>query len=177
MLYRMGLREYEHELTEAVQRLEQAQADLQDAKERVERENRRVRALKQVVKGLRELEPADPPQVEQLPFGMRTLTPEEIEELTAPRGRDAVRQVMKGSERDWKPAQVVAAVMDNGWVEADAKAPEASIRVALRRLVDDGEVQKLDTGLYRYRDSGATVPEQADPAAAGLEATTAEGVG
>lgn len=179
MLSRMGLSEYEQELADAEHALAQAHEQARDAKERIERETRRVRALKQVVKGLRELEPVEVAvaQTERLPLGIEPMTLDEIEALTAPRGRDAVRQVMKGSGREWRPAQVVAAVMERGWVDADAKAPEASIRVALRRLVDDGEVERLENGLYRYKDSGVTTPDGAAPAARELEATTGEGVG
>jgi hypothetical protein len=50
---------------------------------------------------------------------------------------------------------------------AEGKDP-AAVRVALRRSVDAGEVEKLDNGLYRYRDSGES-PEEAALADGGLE--------
>jgi len=172
---RMGLHEYEVQLAEANRDLQRAQDDLRDAKERIERENRRVRALNQIVKGLRELEPFDTPQEEQLPIG-RVLTVEEVDSLPAPRGREAVRLVMRGSGRDWRPAQVISEVRDRGWIEPDAKAPNAAIRIALRRLVEDQEVERLENGLYRYRDSGVTTPDNAAPEAREPEAATNEEV-
>lgn len=174
----MRLADYEQQLEEAERFLGQARAQAREAKERIERETRRVRALTQIVKGLRELEPTEAPsQSERLPFGLEPMTLEEVEALTAPRGREAVRRVMQGSGRDWKPAQVITEVKGRGWIDPDAKTPDAAIRVALRRLVDGGEVERLANGLYRYRDSDATASEEAAPEAGGLETATGEGVG
>jgi seryl-tRNA synthetase len=169
------LQEYELQLEEAQRKREQAQADLSDAKERLERESRRIRALTQIVKGLRELEPTVQPQSQRLPMAFEPLSKDEIEQLMAPRGQEALRRVMRDSGRDWKPAQLIAEVKDRGWIDPNAKTPEAAVRVALRRLVDAGEVEKNNmTGLYRYQDSGKA-PEEAVPAAEGLEAATQEG--
>jgi hypothetical protein len=171
----MELQHFEQQLAEAERERERARADMSESKERYERESRRARALVQVVKGLRELANQSPePQSESPPTNEPSLTLEQAGELIAPRGQEAIRRVMKGSGRDWKPAQVIAEVRDRGWIDPDAKTPEAAIRVALRRAVDAGEVEKTVSGLYRYRDSGES-PEEAALAAGGLESTNREG--
>jgi hypothetical protein len=171
------LESFELQLAEAERNRQTAQADIADAKERYDRETRRVKALTQVVKGLRDLETTKaPPQPEGLPMRFEPVSLEELEQLMAPRGQEALRQVMRGSGQSWRPAQLISEIKSRGWIDPDAKTPDAAIRVALRRLVDGREVEKSEQGLYSYIESDATASEPTVPAAEGLDTTTGEGV-
>jgi hypothetical protein len=167
------LSKYELQLDEAIRARDRADQDVNDAKIRFAHESKRVRALTQIVKGLRELEAGgeSEPQAERLPdvIGPATTNGD------APRGQEAVRRLMRQSERSWKPVELIAEIQRRGWIDPGAKTPDAAVRVALRRLVDAGEVVKIDQGLYRYQDSGAMSPENAVPAAEGLKAHDEEG--
>jgi hypothetical protein len=169
------LETYELQLEEAVRARDRAQEDARDAKVRVERETKRVRALTQIVKGLRELTAngGDEPQAERLPDVIVEVEPAEDDDR--PRGQEAVRRLMRESDRAWRPAELIAEIQRKGWIDPAAKTPGAAVRVALRRLVDVGEVVKVEQGLYRYQDSGVTTPEEAVPEAAGLETANSEG--
>jgi hypothetical protein len=169
------LETYELQLEEAVRARDRAQEDARDAKVRVERETKRVRALTQIVKGLRELATngGDEPQAERLPDVIVEVEPAEDDDR--PRGQEAVRRLMRESDRAWRPAELIAEIQRKGWIDPAAKTPGAAVRVALRRLVDVGEVVKVEQGLYRYQDSGVTTPDEAVPEAGGLEADETEG--
>jgi hypothetical protein len=67
------------------------------------------------------------------------------------RGREAVRRVLRDSGRAMRQRDLVEAVKERGWIDPNARNPDASIRVAARRLVEDGEVEKIGTGVYRWR--------------------------
>jgi len=168
---------YELQLDEAIRARDRAHQDAQDAKFRLERETKRVRALNQIVKGLRELEAdgGDAPQAERLPDMTEPSVLDESVNGNGPRGQEAVRRLMRESRREWRPNELIGEIRRLGWIDPSAKTPGAAVRVALRRLVDAGEVAKVEQGLYRYQDSGATTPEEAAPEAAGLEARDEEG--
>ena len=66
------------------------------------------------------------------------------------RGREAVRRVLREHGRTMRQRDLVAEVIARGWIDPESRDPGAAIRVAARRLVDDGEVTKVADGLYRY---------------------------
>jgi hypothetical protein len=169
------LQTYELQLEEAIRDRDRAQEDARDAKFRLDRETKRIRALSQVVKGLRALADgsADAPQADRLPDVVVEIEP--AEDGDAPRGQEAVRRLMRESGRAWRPAELIAEIQRRHWIEPTAKTPGAAVRVALKRLVDAGEVVKVEQGVYRYQDSGVTTLEEAVPEARGLEAVDAEG--
>ena len=171
------LETYELQLDEALRARDRAQQDAQDAKFRLERESKRVRALNQVVKGLRELEAGggEEPQAERLPDVV--VEEEPAVEDDGPRGQEAVRRLMRESQRNWRPAELIAEIQRRGWIDPAAKTPGAAVRVALRRLVDAGDVEKVEQGLYRYQDSGVTTPDEAAPEAGEPETNHQEGAG
>jgi hypothetical protein len=82
---------------------------------------------------------------------------------------------MRESGRAWRPAELIAEIQLRHWIEPTAKTPGAAVRVALKRLVDAGEVVKVEQGLYRYQDSGVTTPDAAVPVAEGLGTHDEEG--
>ncbi|HXH88002.1 MAG TPA: hypothetical protein VNI55_05285 [Gaiellaceae bacterium] len=135
------------------------------ANERLSAAQRQAEALGQIVSGLRALRQAEAePQKEQLPVAENE--PAVYLKLTPsgdppPRGRDAIRQVMRASGRTWSNAELIAELQRRNWVDANAKQPEAAIRVAARRLADDGELEKVAPGVYRYKDSSASALDDA----------------
>lgn len=86
---------------------------------------------------------------------------------TAPRkiirGREAVRRILREHGRVMRQRDLVAEVIARGWIDPESKDPGAAIRVAARRLVDDGEVIKVADGLYRYKLPSGT-PDGGDAA-------------
>jgi hypothetical protein len=93
-----------------------------------------------------------------------TARPESSNPQKLIRGRNAVRRILRENGRAMKPRELVKAVIERGWIDADARDPAAAVRQAARRLIDDGEVERLPDGTYRYRDSPAT-PDDATKAA------------
>jgi hypothetical protein len=179
------LRDYEQQLAEAEQELETAANEHRRATNRRMRAQRQRDALHQIVDGLRALADAKAdPQTERLPVEVATVASEAIVPATAnghdaPRGREAVRRVMATEPgRAWKQSELIAAITDHGWIDPNAKDPNAAIRIAVRRLADAGEVEKVEgmTGVYRYKDSGVTTPAEATRGASESEIPTGEGV-
>jgi hypothetical protein len=79
------------------------------------------------------------------------------------RGREAVRRILREHGRVMRQRDLVAEVIARGWIDPESRDPGAAIRVAARRLVDDGEVIKVADGLYRYKLPSGT-PDGGDAA-------------
>src|SRR5436189_98067 len=82
-------------------------------------------------------------RAERLPDVIGAIEPAEDDR---PRGQEAVRRLMRESVREWRPADLIAEIQRRGWIDPAAKTPGAAVRVALRRLVDAGEVVKVEQG-------------------------------
>jgi len=173
------LQSYTDQLERARLDVQQADDDMRDAMVRRERAERRVEALSRIVSGLSLLE-HEQPQRERLPV----TTDEDTVSLKltvyghegdTPRGQEAVRIIMSESPRAWRQNELVAEVLRRGWIKPSAKRPGAAVRVATRRLAEDGIVEKIEPGLYRYKFSDDASSEQSARAADELETTTEEG--
>ena len=69
---------------------------------------------------------------------------------------------MREAGRPMKPREIVKAVADHGWIDPEAKTPEQAIRLTTRRLRDDGELELLPGGFYRFAPSSG-VPDEHEP--------------
>lgn len=56
-------------------------------------------------------------------------------------------KVINGSDRGWKPEEVVSAMRQEGW-EAEVKNELETVRTALARAVSDGLIERRDFGVY-----------------------------
>jgi hypothetical protein len=139
------------ELAEAEQEHEALAREHATVVARFERSTARVTALRQVVEGLRALNRLErQPAREQLVFQATPPTPNGSAADT-PRGREAVRRVLSEDTRDWRMTDLVAEIVRRGWIDPGARQPAAAIRVAAKRLADDGEAVKVRPGVYRYK--------------------------
>lgn len=166
------LQRYEQRLVQAREELRAARKAAAAADERLVTAERQAEGLQHVVEGLKLIEQAErEPQKEQLPVGNQGANGS----ADQPRGREAVRRVMREEPGTaWQQAAIVQTVMLRGWIDPNAKQPEAAIRVAVRRLAEDGELEKVPGmhGAYRYKGSGATAPGEAIRSAGESEAPT-----
>lgn len=83
------------------------------------------------------------------------------------RGREAVRRVLREHGRPMRQRDLVKEVVGRGWIDPEARDPAAAIRVAARRLVDDGEVEKIADGVYRWKGWQPTLESSEEAAIAG----------
>lgn len=74
-----------------------------------------------------------------------------------PRGRDAILRVMRERPGEWNQMDIVRAIMDKGWIDPNAKTPKEAIRVAIKRLVDGGELERLRPGVLRFPAHGSNL--------------------
>jgi hypothetical protein len=99
-----------------------------------------------------------------------------------PAGSDAVKRVMGlgASQYDWSMADIIARLAERGWLNMEAKHPEAAVRATVQRLIKSGEIVRVDRGRFRLATgiepspidgeaSGVTAPDE-DPQVAGWEA-------
>lgn len=141
----------ERELEEVVAEMRAIYEKLGSLQERVDTADARREALGDLIAGAEKLAALDRPSTSGGIVLDGTVDP--------PRGRDAVRRVLQdGGPRIWRPADIVQAVIDKGWVDPAAKNPAASIRVATRRLQLDGELEKVGSGYRLKRFPGVTLP-------------------
>ncbi len=172
------LDDYSKQLEEARREVQRADDDMRDAEARRSRAQRRIEALVQIVSGLSLLHSEhEEPQRERLP--VRDDGGTAIIGLTAfgqegemPRGKEAVRIIMSETPRTWKAAELVAEVLRRKWIDPHAKQPKAAVGVATRRLLDEGAVERVGPGLYRFKFSDDASSEQSARAATELETTT-----
>ena len=61
---------------------------------------------------------------------------------------EAVRHVLRESGEPMRARDVVARVIERGWVNPEASDPGAAIRIVIRRLAEKGEAKKVRTGVY-----------------------------
>jgi hypothetical protein len=164
-----NLQEAEREYEAASQELAEAERDQFRAIARVRAARERNAALANIVTGLRQLQDAEKALLatqERLPVDEAVGLPF-IESKTTvygfegdpPRGKEAVRLILSEVKRDWRASDLVDEVIRRGWIDPDAKQPDAAVRVAIRRLVDDGLAMRVAQGIYRAKDPGAT-PEE-----------------
>jgi hypothetical protein len=130
---------------------------LPELEREAEEYERKARALRQIISGVRALngEAAEILRLEAFE-SHRTLF--EIGTMNGgPRGADAVLTVMgEDAERTWKVVDVKREVLRRGWAPTP-KAVEASIA----RLRREGEILPIRYGFYKLRPNGAE--ETADP--------------
>lgn len=142
----------ERESSATVEEMKRLYDELQARSQKLERIDARREALGDLIAGAEKLVSLDQPES----------APTDVDRNGAedgPRGRKAVLQVMQeGGDRLWRPAEIVQAVITKGWVDPEAKNPEASIRVATRRLMRDGEVEKVGSGYRVKRFPGVMLP-------------------
>lgn len=173
------LDEYTRQLEEARRDVQQADDDMRNAGERLRRAQRRVEALSQIVGGL-SLLVTEEPQRERLPVSsdeatVRVSISAYGHEGDTPRGQEAIRIILSESPRAWRQSELVAEVLRRGWIRPSAKRPDAAVRVATRRLADEGLVEKIEPGVYRWKFSDDASSEQSARADDEPEATTREG--
>jgi hypothetical protein len=157
------LQEYEQRLAAADQELARAQEAARLADDRLAQAGRHAEALRSIVSGLRQLEDfSRDPQKERLPV-TNLGDSEPATEAEQPRGREAIRRVMRENPKPWKQRDLIAAIRDRGWIDPNAKQPDAAIRIAVRRLAEAGEIEKVPgmAGVYRLKDSSVTTLEEA----------------
>ena len=109
-------------------------------------------SLRKVIQGLQELA-GERPNGRQASL-LEPLTMGEIDELLAPRGQEAVKQVLATEDRVWSARELLEVIQAKGWIEPDAKTPLASVRVAAQRLVKAGGAVKVGSGYQRSRTPG-----------------------
>jgi hypothetical protein len=168
------LRDYERELAHARDEVRRADDDVREATDRRSTAEQRVEALSRIVSGFQILASATvEPQRERLPdlpiSGVAAVTDED-----RPRGQEAVRRIMQESPRAWRQIEIIQEVQRRGWIDVSARQPAAAVRVATRRLMEAGVIEKIGPGLFRFKLSDDASSELAARAADGLE-TPSEG--
>lgn len=76
------------------------------------------------------------------------------------RGKDAILRVMAERPGEWEQQAIIRAIMDRGWINPEAKTPKEAIRVAIKRLVDVGEVERLRPGVLRLVERSVQEEEE-----------------
>jgi hypothetical protein len=73
-------------------------------------------------------------------------------ENDGPRGREAVATLLREQpDRVWTTPELAKEIRRRGWIKPGAQT--SAIRVAARRLSDDGVARKLGPGRYKLADS------------------------
>ncbi len=124
-------------------------AELAEARRRADNAAAEVAALERAIEGIEFLIRPGGLQP-RLPFNADANGAPAADEAI-PRGKEAVRRVLMETTRPVKANIVVKRVIERGWIDPEAKNPQAAIRVALRRLAETDEVEKVSTGMYLYR--------------------------
>jgi hypothetical protein len=120
-------------------------AQLAEAREAVERSERRATGIRKMVDGLVEMFPA-----------LEDLLPEDLDndEEPRPRGAEAVRRVLADRQGDWFTVTHIVGLLDKQNWMPNSSNPANAVRTALERLVDTGGIEKnrSTTGavIYRY---------------------------
>lgn len=83
-----------------------------------------------------------------------------------------IREIMSGSDDTWTAQSLVSALTDRGW-KSDAANPENSIRTALSRLRQEGAVERVSRGTYRWINT----TDSSDPPTATHTGDSTEGEG
>jgi hypothetical protein len=112
-----------------------------------------VEALRQIVEGLEALAGTS---ARQAPLFVEGASPP-TKTLAAdvPLGQEAVRKVMlTNPERDWPQAVITREILNRGWINPEAKVPQAAVRAATQRLAAAGLAEKVAPGRYRLTESG-----------------------
>ena len=149
--------EYEPQLREAERELKLASDSVNDAMQRLNAAQQTASALAQIVQGAKGIVAARRPAPDQLPLSGGSIHGAEPASASdSPRGRAAILRVMNERPGPWKQADIIAEVKRREWIDPESKDPDAAIRIAVRRLWKEGELEKLDQGVYRI--PGATVP-------------------
>jgi hypothetical protein len=122
---------------------------------RAQRALSEMEALRKVVEGLESLAGT---RTEQPALFVETPTERQQAE-SGPRGQEAVRQVMlQAPDRNWMLATISREILRRGWIDPEAKVPQAAIRAAVQRLAAAGLVEKMGTGRYRLTERGRRGP-------------------
>ena len=113
---------------------------------------RKARALRQIIEGVRTLN-GDAARL----FGIDALMAASSlseEPAEAPRGRAAVRRIVAERPGPWKVIEIKRQIQMRGWPYS-----ASGVEAACRRLVADGEAERITKGVYRF---GAHAPDVTD---------------
>jgi hypothetical protein len=136
-----------------IQLLPRFKQQLRIAEHRAQRAMGDVEALRQIVEGLEALAGTS---ARQAPLFVEGASPP-TKTLAAdvPLGQEAVRKVMlTNPERDWPQAVITREILNRGWINPEAKVPQAAVRAATQRLAAAGLAEKVAPGRYRLTESG-----------------------
>jgi len=163
------------EKQEALSRFER---ELADAEREAKQVNRRVHNLRRVVAGLKGLLEPDDDDAELSLFAVQRRAvasaireePEAVVEGPIEpgdngrplRGRDAVRQVLIDTRRQWKIPALALEVERRGYMPG-VKSYRDAVAATVQRLVKDGEAERVGHGVYRYRLDKLPPPEGGEP--------------
>jgi hypothetical protein len=136
------------ERDERIRTLEDWRVDLSDAEKRFAAAEREVRYLRQIVEGM-----------EGLAGGDSTPTARSRADKS-PRGATALRELLPEMPQEVTWPMIFAELRNRGWMNLEARQPEAATRAAMDRLIDFGEVQRVRKGVFRYLgpNTGTTGP-------------------
>lgn len=134
---------------------------LADAEARYQSARLEMESLRSVVSGLESLlGPQIRPRIDVGDSGRS------VQELQGepPRGSRAVLQLLNDAppDREWTMVNVLAELDRRGWLNRDAKHPQAAARAALQRLVNEGVVERAGRSRFRLRPTGQA-PQAANP--------------
>lgn len=136
-----SLPELERRLVEVDERASAALIRARDAEAEAQSAIAERDSLLKIIEGIRGLMTKDGAHANSVPSEHRKKI----------RGREAVRRVLREHGRPMRQRDIVSEVVARGWVDPEAKQPAESIRIAVRRLADDDEVEKVSDGVYRYK--------------------------
>ena len=175
-----NFKKWELDLAEATREAREAVQERDQAERRARRALARQDALAKIVDGLRALAASeDVPQKERLPdvsetatvwAGITALGAGETMNGKVPRGRQAIVRVLSEFDRAWGIRDLSDEIEKRGWIKPGARNTRAAVGVALKRLVDEGRVERVGYGSYRIPQiSGVTTLDEGSSAATELE--------
>jgi hypothetical protein len=74
----------------------------------------------------------------------------------APTGAAAVRLVMSENPRPWRVSDLHRELERRGWVTPDIQNPRRTTDATVSRLLKQGEIRRLDAGVYIWNDPPPT---------------------
>jgi len=65
--------------------------------------------------------------------------------------------MLQEPDRVWRQSLIASEVMRHGWIDADARVPDAAVRAATQRLAAAGLAKKVAPGSYQLTERGKEV--------------------